>query len=311
MATNPGLTLSAVASALRQGAYPRELTFSRARDYHLYTADGRRYLDCILAGGSAPLGHNPPGLTQAIKNRLTAGPAAPLAKNGGYGKLRQAVRRLFPAVSRVTPVSLSAALEELPADMPVWRPFAAELPPGAPEPPAPAFLISPLLPLADELLLYCETAPLDPRDTAAAAGAPGPNPAGVAAEGLTAAASAAAAAAIAGREPEATPVSPVVIAGLTKAVHLVATACEGGVLPRKLSSAETDAWREPMEEAGMWRREGIYYSWAGADRQYHRLREELEEAGILIPPDNGVAMVMPRIVTAHERSLWKRIHSTL
>lgn len=308
------LSLRELDEILRSAAYPAALPVSRAREYHLYSAAGRRYLDCILASGTAALGHNPPGLNQAIKNRLSSGPAAAVPTTGG-GKLRQAVRRLFGSVHRAAPVSLARAQATLDGDTPVWRPFGEgppAAPPAAPAAPAEAFLIYPTLPLAPELLIYCESSPADPYDLAAAAAAPAPDPAGVEAAGLTSAATLAAAAATGqARAPEDELVSPVILAGVTRALNLLASAYQGRPLPRKLASGESDGWAQPLGEGGAWERRGIYYRYSGREEDYTQLEEVLRESGILIPRTPVVPVTLPRIITAHERSLWERIHSTL
>jgi hypothetical protein len=45
----------------------------RARDYHLYAQNGKRYLDMCLAGGRALLGHKPRNLYKILKNELQKG----------------------------------------------------------------------------------------------------------------------------------------------------------------------------------------------------------------------------------------------
>ncbi|MDE0227877.1 MAG: class III aminotransferase, partial [Spirochaetaceae bacterium] len=45
----------------------------RARDFHLYTGDGRRLLDLYLDGGAALLGHRPALLGRELKSVLGRG----------------------------------------------------------------------------------------------------------------------------------------------------------------------------------------------------------------------------------------------
>lgn len=369
---------------LPDGGYPETLRFSRAREFHLYTPEGERYLDCILGGGAAVLGHNPKGLTQAVKNRLSAGPLVP-APGKEEGKLHQAVRRLFPAVRWVLPVYAEDLFPGLFAEIELWRAFENELPQGRlatgraagggepgdsrgapapreswPQPPGDRFILVPSFPLAPTLLLLCGTthwapeaaAPLrggsEPGDrsqssiaASMAAAAPGPNPAGVESAGMAEAAAAAAKAAAdraAGRanragapgppSPASTGdeeraratdwgslrsrlISPVFLAGVTKAVHLLASAYEGEALPRRLTKQERDGWRHPLSTGEVWERRGIYYRYTGAEEAYQKLRGALQECGILIPRDLRERMVCPRIITSQERSLWERVHSTL
>jgi hypothetical protein len=360
--------------------YPESLRFSRAREYHLYTPEGARYLDCVLGGGSAPLGHNPGGLTQAVKNRLTSGPMVP-APGKEEGKLRQAARRLFPAVRWVVPVYIDDLPDPFLERTSLWRPFEGELPKarlaagrGAqgkappppesrPQPPGERFLLVPGFPLEPRLLLYCGTGHEaswevvegpwargadDParqaqsraaedaaEDAARAAAAPGPNPAGVESAGLAEAAAAAAKAAaeeargseselsgegkeVGGGEPPAggfypvaRQVSPVLLAGATKAVNLVASAYEGESLPRKLTTREEEGWRKPLSTGKLWERDGIYYRYIGPPELYEKVRTRLQECGILISRHPRQRMVLPRIITPHERSLWDGVTTTL
>ncbi|MDR1931814.1 MAG: hypothetical protein LBQ57_03215 [Spirochaetales bacterium] len=49
------------------------LPIRRARDYHLYAQNGKRYLDLYLGGGRALLGHKPRGLYKTLKNEMQKG----------------------------------------------------------------------------------------------------------------------------------------------------------------------------------------------------------------------------------------------
>jgi glutamate-1-semialdehyde aminotransferase len=51
---------------------------NRARDYRLYTQDGRRLVDLWQYGGRAVLGHNPPGVLRELKNSAERGLFVPL-----------------------------------------------------------------------------------------------------------------------------------------------------------------------------------------------------------------------------------------
>ena len=289
--------------------YPRELSFSRSREYYLYTSNRKRYLDCILAGGAALLGHNPAGLSQALKNRISSGPMVP-SRTRDEARLRQAVRRLFPSVATVAAVDLKRVgidnFESLSGNdgkpLPLWRPFETEIPlkgvaPGEPEiagrpwpqPPASEFLLVPSFPLDPDLIVYCGVG--GPGQDAWVPGADAWEPG----------------------EDAWVPghISPVLLAGLTKAVHLLASAYEGRPLPRKLSRAETSGWSEPLFTGSVWQRRGVYYGYVGPPQAYGHLKESLMERGILIPTDPRRPVICPRIVTARERSRWGEICDTL
>ena len=63
----------------------------RARDFRLYTEDGRRLVDLLQYGGAALLGHTPPGLLRAFKNTAGRGLFAPLP-----GRLERLLLRVLP-----------------------------------------------------------------------------------------------------------------------------------------------------------------------------------------------------------------------
>ncbi len=67
----------------------------RARDYRLYTAEGRRLVDLWQYDGAALLGHTAPGLLTALKNTASRGLFVPLPHPGAL-RLERALRRLFP-----------------------------------------------------------------------------------------------------------------------------------------------------------------------------------------------------------------------
>jgi hypothetical protein len=67
----------------------------RARDFRLYTEDGRRLTDLWQYGGHAILGHTPPAVLRELKNAASRGLFAPFP--GCYeGRLIKALSRLFP-----------------------------------------------------------------------------------------------------------------------------------------------------------------------------------------------------------------------
>jgi hypothetical protein len=67
----------------------------RARDFRLYTGDGRRLTDLWQYGGHAILGHTPPAVLRELKNAASRSLFAPFP--GCYeGRLIKALSRLFP-----------------------------------------------------------------------------------------------------------------------------------------------------------------------------------------------------------------------
>jgi hypothetical protein len=67
----------------------------RARDYRLYTHDGRRFVDLWQYGGRAVLGHTIPHQLQELKNSASRGLFAPFP-NHLEGQLEKTCARLFP-----------------------------------------------------------------------------------------------------------------------------------------------------------------------------------------------------------------------
>jgi hypothetical protein len=71
---------------------------NRAREYRLYTTDGRRIVDLWQYGGRAVLGHNPPGVLRELKNSAERGLFAPLPHPRSR-RLEQALAKIFPGRS--------------------------------------------------------------------------------------------------------------------------------------------------------------------------------------------------------------------
>lgn len=67
----------------------------RAREYHLYSLSGTRYLDLWQNGGRSLLGHRPGGLTTVLKNTISKGLAADLPSIYS-GRLRRLLQEMFP-----------------------------------------------------------------------------------------------------------------------------------------------------------------------------------------------------------------------
>ncbi|MDR1307048.1 MAG: hypothetical protein LBK74_05700 [Treponema sp.] len=68
---------------------------TRARNWRLYTAEGKRLVDLWQYGGRAVLGHNPPALLRTIKNSGEQGLFAPLP-HAAEGRLYKALSLLLP-----------------------------------------------------------------------------------------------------------------------------------------------------------------------------------------------------------------------
>lgn len=67
----------------------------RAREYHLYSLSGTRYLDLWQNGGRSVLGHRPGRLTTVLKNTISKGLVADLPSIYS-GRLRRLLQEMFP-----------------------------------------------------------------------------------------------------------------------------------------------------------------------------------------------------------------------
>jgi hypothetical protein len=68
----------------------------RAREYHLYSVSGKRYLDLWQNGGQTLLGHRPGRLTTVLKDTISRGLIADLPSVFG-GRLIRTLQTMFPA----------------------------------------------------------------------------------------------------------------------------------------------------------------------------------------------------------------------
>jgi hypothetical protein len=98
----------------------------RARDYHLYDFNGKRFLDMSLDGGRAVLGHKAGKIVRDMKNGLEKGLSAGFPTVYQHRLLTQ-VQRVYPGVCAVSVVFSG---EEL--NLPVLRPFSGEGIPSGP-----------------------------------------------------------------------------------------------------------------------------------------------------------------------------------
>ena len=105
-------------------------TVLRARDFRLYTKDGRRLVDLWQNGGAAALGHTPPSLLRELKNVASRGLYAPFP-HFWEGRYRSALSRIFPNRDFRLYAAPPPQLETLVGDntAALWRPF---LDPAAP-----------------------------------------------------------------------------------------------------------------------------------------------------------------------------------
>ncbi|MDR0386474.1 MAG: hypothetical protein LBH57_00420 [Treponema sp.] len=254
----------------------------RARDFRLYTGDGRRLTDLWQYGGRAVLGHTPPNVLRELKNAASRGIFVPFPSHY-EGRFVKALSRLFPGrIIRIYAgdASLRRALSRAgydgaasfpdpafpasPSDPPVpgkltpvlWRPFLEDPLQPPPEPGAAAPVMVPVLPLpwagVPRVLIL---------------------------DGTWEAAFPAA-----GQDR----ISPVVLAAVTRSVwDLIAALPERG--RRKFPRLRKALARSP------WRRRGIYLTLAGpvGEEAYAALFRCFLEKGFLPPPSPRCPLILP------------------
>jgi hypothetical protein len=125
----------------------------RARDFRLYAADGRRFVDLWQNGGAAVLGHTPPLFLREIKNTASRGLYAPFP-HFAEQRFIKALSQILPGRSfriyAAPPAELIAhnAIREMfrNGNAGIWRPFLDFcLPDAAPMGEGPPLVI-PVLP---------------------------------------------------------------------------------------------------------------------------------------------------------------------
>ena len=106
-------------------------TFSRARDFYLYTTDGRRIVDLDLGGGRGVLGHKPKGLETRIKQVLSRG-LWHRAASVWERRFIKTLKRYFPQwhymglyCNLSAPLPRSHTEQNQDMCIPIWHPFAA------------------------------------------------------------------------------------------------------------------------------------------------------------------------------------------
>ena len=270
----------------------------RARDFHLYTADGRRLLDLYLDDGAALLGHRPERLGRELKNVLDRGLLGNLPSSHA-SRLVRVLRRLLPG-HRWFGIAVGADA--------AWRLLQARMvglpatPAGAADPlrdpdwqQAPVAWWRPL----------CDRQPFD-----GVWSSDGPAallhrlPFGIGAGPVT----------VSTRnpgEPEAAPahasgslgasVSPLLLAGAATALNRLQRAA-----PQRLRSAAQWPRRMPG-----WRRDGIYLSAEFSPRDHRRVYAACLAAGVLLNPRYPGPAILPATVSRGERQLLERLFREL
>jgi hypothetical protein len=245
----------------------------RARDYHLYDERGRRYLDLYQNGGRAVLSHRPPGLAKRIKGVVDQGLWGSFP-SVYESRLERVLGELIPGYPLVRVYAHAARAVEIaggevadpavataagtPTDRPTaawWRPFLpASSDPGDGERPQ---LLLPVLPFP---------ASFSPQPICAVAGTV---------------------------LPPSEAVSPLLLAGLTHASHLLAAADTAGAGTAGAAVVDPVALFDERELA-LWRRRGPYLTLRCAPQRFEELFAAFLEAGIVINPTFPGPSVLPR-----------------
>jgi hypothetical protein len=244
----------------------------RARDFRLYTRDGRRLVDLWQNNGAAILGHTPAGMLRALKNAAERGLYAPLP-HSQEGRFFKALSALLPGMSfrlyhgdtaflqalagEVLPdPALEEALPPPPAPL-LWRPFL-DLPPDRP--------LVPVLPLPWPGELRVLALPPAPAETA---------------PGL----------------PASQLISPVILAAATRSVYdlIAAQAVRGRQRYPRIEEALTEK---------KWLRRGIYLRRSAAmdDEACAALFQRFLERGFLLPPVRTHPLILPGILSPGEEA---------
>jgi hypothetical protein len=236
----------------------------RAREYHLYTLSGRRYLDLWQNGGRSLLGHRPGRLTTVLKNTISKGLIADLPSVYG-GRLQRLLHHMFPGCSsfrvagspaealQLASLYLGRTVEQeelsdpaagkekiAHAELSFWRPLL----PGR----IAAEVLFPILPFgmggAPEVVCFRGDLP--------------------------------------GGFPEQGPLSGVLLAGLLRCL-------------RELQRFRTPEWlrRDLLAGCTGWRQRGIYVAPDFDLADYQRVFEAFLEAGVLLSPEAPYVSILP------------------
>ncbi len=276
----------------------------RAREYHLYGYDGRRYLDLFQDEGRAFLGHRIAGLSTRIKNEISKGvlfsAPSPLET-----RLRKRLERRYPGYRVValqprhmvlgmvaTRQGLQAQESALHDPAVAESPFVASASASASAGTAAwdrpfldtpdADLILPILPIPGAL--DCQSLMLRSEDMVELLGDP--------------------------------PAPYVLRACETALGHLEKVEAQISS-ERPLASHSTAAvdselyapWDEALQ--GLWKRRGPYLRFAGVKTHYDTVFERYLSAGYLVNPSYAGPSIVPRMYTEGERSEFAAVTAQL
>ena len=264
----------------------------RAREFHLYTHDGRRLLDLYLDGGAAMLGHRPPSLGRELKNVLERGLTANLPSVHGARLVRglraelpghrwfgiaagaDAAWRLLRARVAGLPASPRQAADPLydpdwrQAPAAWWRPLCGQQPPGG------GWLEQGPAALLHRLPFRIGAGPVTVSTREPDRGSP---------------------------PPAAGSVSPLLLSGAAAALRQLARGA-----PQRLAAAQQ--W---PAELGAWRRHGIYLVADYPPRRHADVHAAFLDAGVLLNPRYPGPHILPASASRGEWQLLRRLFATL
>jgi hypothetical protein len=248
----------------------------RARDFRLYTQNGRRLVDLWQYGGAAILGHTPAGLLRSLKNTAERGLFVPLP-HPQENRVIKALTVLLPDMTfrlyrsdTALRCALNAGGCSAPVDAPLsdpaipaastpirWRPFLdIALPPACP--------LIPVLPLPWPDAPRVLALPSTLQDAVF---------------------------------PASELLSPLTLAAATRSVYdlIAATPARGRVHYPRIEEALTKS---------SWKRRGIYlYCGANVDEYaYAEIFRQFLEQGFLIPPERNQPLILPGVLSAGEEA---------
>ncbi|MDR2193493.1 MAG: hypothetical protein LBP19_03365 [Treponema sp.] len=259
---------------------------TRAREFRLYAANGKRYVDLWQAGGAALLGHTPPHVVRELKNTAERGLFAPLP-NHLEARLLKALAKLLPGYSFYLYVGDDALYRALNAygfnahdERPrLFDPAFDDETENQREPTrwGLAALWRPFLPAdmsAYPLLVPVAPWHLAPKMLAVRNGAfP------------------------AGRPPASDVIPPVILAATTRAIYdLLAEIERGG-----RGAPHVPVVTKALAASG-WRQKGIYLRPCADKGGYDALFRRFLEGGFVLPPDPEQPAILPAVLSAGEEA---------
>jgi hypothetical protein len=245
---------------------------ARARDFRLYTREGRRLVDLWQNNGAAVLGHTPTGILRDLKNAAERGLYAPLP-HAQERRFHRALSALLPGMSfrlyrgdaallraldteDLPDPALSAAMPPPPAPL-LWRPFLDGVSPADRS-------LVPVLPQPWPEALRVLALPSAPAETAL---------------------------------PASQLIPPTILAAATRGVYDLIAAQATRARPQypRIEEALTEK---------KWLRRGIYLCLSAEtdDQAYTALFQRFLEQGFLLPPVRTHPLILPGVLSPGEEA---------